>query len=283
MRSAVKLAPWACIPALGLLLVTGCGSTSTGGDDSGDEKDHEGCKYTTGKSRQHFEETPIPAGFFDFDGRSCAPFTGTVSYMGQALDESAFGPADTIVDRDGDPISLSDPVGTTGTVGIEIVGLSLVSTEPITVVCDGEPTGWNVSVDLSETAAPKGTLTAVKSHANGGTATSTLFLHPRLTFTYVDDPSVVRVFDTAFEGFAPTQFDATFPWAHALDSNDPDRGTNFLPGVDSPPGAPRQRLPEVADSPTPPGAHSKCTQHVSRGGDYVHETCPAAPAKAAPP
>ncbi|MHC4697348.1 MAG: hypothetical protein ACYTFA_11445 [Planctomycetota bacterium] len=272
MKRTIRHAAWACIPGLCLVVGTGC-PRNPPDDDDDDEKPPPGCKYATGQSRQDFRKNPIPAGFFDFDGRSCEPFDDTISYTGQALDEPESDTVDTIVHRDRDPISPFDPVGTEETVDIEIVTLGMTSTEPITVLCDGDPTEWNVSVDLSEAAAPKGTLTAIKGHANGGTASSTVFIYLRLTFVNLDDPSVVRVFDMAAEGLDPVQLDATFPWAHALDPSDPDPGTEFLVGVDSPPGAVKQPIPGVIDSTTLQGANTRCAQYVSSSGDYVYEAC----------
>ncbi len=276
MRWAIKFAVRVCVPVVCLVVGTGCPGTSVGdgdGDGDGGEEKPPDCKYTTGESKQNFHETPIPAGVFDFDGRICEPFGGEIRYVGRPIDESEFGRADTIVNRDGDPISPSDPVGTEGTVDIEIVALSLASTEPITVFCDGAPTEWNVRLDLSEATASKGALTATKEHANGGTATSTIFVCPRLTFAYVDDANVVRVFDAVAEGLAAVQFDTTFPWAHALDPNDPDPGTDFLIGVNSPPGAQKQRIQGTTDPTTLQDVDTKCIRYVSPGGNHVHETC----------
>lgn len=271
MRRKVKRTVWTCIPALCLVVGTGCPPPPP--SDGDETKPPPGCKYTTGESRQNFGENPIPAGFFDFDGRSCEPFGGVISYIGQGSDESKSGAADTIVKRDGNPISSSDPVGTEGMVDIVIVALAMASTEPIAVLCDGEPTEWNVSVDLSEIPPPTGTLSVTKEHANGGSAKSTLFVYPRLTFTHLEDPSIVRVFDMAAEGLEPVQFDATFPWSQALDSQDPDAGTAFLVGVDDPLGVPKQRTAGIANPTTPQGVTTRCIQHISPTGDHVYKAC----------
>jgi len=232
-----------------------------------------GCKYITHSSTQDFHDTPIPAGFFDFNGRACDPFGDVINYVGQPIESSDRGAADTIVNRHGTPMNRSDPIGAEKTVAIEVAALRLASTEPITVLCDGEPTAWNVSMDLAETTAPKGTLTARKDHANGGTAEVTLFVYPRLTFVYVDNPSVVRVFDIAREGLHPVQLDTTFPWSHVLDPNEGFLQTDFLAGVDS------SRVPQdepalgVSDLPRMKRADAKCIQHTSPSGNYVHEIC----------
>ena len=67
-------------------------------------------------------------------------------------------------------------MGTTGTVDIEIIALSLASTEPFVVSFNGGATTqlWSVAVGLSETDPQDlGTLTAEKTHLNGGTFDAT--------------------------------------------------------------------------------------------------------------
>ncbi len=48
---------------------------------------------TASASQQDFSARPIPAGFFDFDGRSCESFGGTADFVGAALNESITGAA----------------------------------------------------------------------------------------------------------------------------------------------------------------------------------------------
>ena len=270
MRWANRLAAWVGVLGLALVIDVGCTGTQSGGgggDDDDDDKSEAGCKYIAGESKQDLRMTPIPAGFFDFDGRTCEAFGDVISYVGKPIDASSYGLADTIVRRDGDPISPADPAGTEGTVDIEIVALSLASAEPITVLCDGAATEWDVRLDLSETVAPVGTLAATKEHANGGTAESTLFVYPRLTFTNADDPDMVRVFDAAAEGLAPVQLNATFPWVYASYPSGSESEAGFLAGVDG-------RSPaRLAGDPAAADAEATCVQYVSPEGDLVHETC----------
>jgi hypothetical protein len=83
-------------------------------------------------------------------------------------------------------------------VQIELVALSLQSVEPITVTFDGgqDPQQWNVRVELSSShAQPGGSLTATKTHCNGGTFDSTLAVCPRFLFTRVDNPAEVLLLD----------------------------------------------------------------------------------------
>ena len=80
---------------------------------------------------------------------------------------------------------------------------------------------WDVSVSLSEPPSfeiqPLGTLTATKTHTNGGTFDVEYFVQPVLTFTRVDPPFDQRVLDTA--GLVPPwRFSASgLPWVHSTD------------------------------------------------------------------
>ncbi len=148
----------------------------------------------------------IPAGFFD---AGSDPFTGTICFRGEPLGMTPFGEfgdADTLVQRPADPFDLCAlPSAVESTVAATVVGLGLVSVSPITVTRDGgqSPVLWNVAVDLSEVAAPAGSVTAVKTHCNGGTYTSVLHVQARFTFVEVADPGVVRVLDTGLAGIPP--------------------------------------------------------------------------------
>ncbi|MFQ5495722.1 MAG: hypothetical protein ACE5EX_10120, partial [Phycisphaerae bacterium] len=123
------------------------------------------------------------------------------------------------------------------TVAIEIVRLSLASVGPMTVLVSGLPEEWNVTVDLSTTQPPPGTLTAIKTHCNGGTYTSVLNVQPRFTFTKVTDPGIVRILDTGAEGIPPVTLvqDIPQPWVSIVDPNlglMTDPCTDFHPGID---------------------------------------------------
>lgn len=119
---------------------------------------------------------PIPADFF---GSGSDPFVGQIRLQGDPIDPPALGDTSTLVQRSDVPVLPADPVGTEGTVDIEIVALSLVSADPITLTYNGgqDPEQWDVAVGLSDIAAPVGSLTATKTHDNGGT------FDPRCTFS----------------------------------------------------------------------------------------------------
>ncbi len=192
---------------------------------------------------------PIPADFF---GPGSDPFTGSVCLQGEPLGETQwgnFGEADTLVRRTGgplgtgDPFSLDDlcpPWNVESQVETEVVALSLTGIAPITVTYNGgqNPEEWNVTVDLSEVAPPTGTVTAVKTHCNGGTYSSELHVQPRFTFARVADPGVVQVLDTGLAGIPHvvlTQTDDP-PWtgvvSDALGLSSPIC-TDFHPGIEN--------------------------------------------------
>lgn len=172
----------------------------------------------------------IPADFF---GPGSDLFDGSVE-MGSGDREARR--IDTVVQRL-DPIRFpSDEFPVEGSTPIELVELNLVSCEPITVTFDGgqNPQQWNVAVTLSETAQEPGTMTVTKTGTNGGTFTSDFPVQPLFTFTRVDDPTDVRVFDTGLEGLAPfslSTIDAS--WVHELSFKTivAPCGERFVPGV----------------------------------------------------
>ncbi len=251
----------------------GDGGTGTTGKLDAQRRDF----WTTASnvdSQQDFSSAPLPSGFFDFDGRTCETFAGSTSFGGTPVGADTLGAADTIVDRTEDPIHIEDPVGTEGTVEVQIVALNLRAADPVTVICDGEPTEWDVRAELSDVAPPKGSLTATKEHANGGTAQTVLPVLIRLIFTNVDDPSVQRVLDAGVEGLDPVEFHATMPWVHAIDPDDPAPATTFVLGIEGGNGAPK-RVGEGWQDPTrlQDGTLIECMEHFNPSGSHLHNTC----------
>lgn len=180
-----------------------------------------------GATWSSFSATPIPADFF---APGSLPFTGDIVFKGEPLNANPPGgifPTDTIVRRL-ERADLTGP-GSSDTVPIEIVALSLVSVQPITVMHSGPPFSdlWDVSVCLSQTPAPIGSMTIEKGTCEGGTFTSTLFVQPRLTFTNRDNPSIQRVLDTGIMGLPPIELTTT--GGHWLD-HDPGLGLVVQPG-----------------------------------------------------
>lgn len=191
----------------------------------------------------------------DFFGVGSVAFTGSVCLEGVPLGTVdltsagfgmvAAGDADTLIKRSADPFSRCElPSSTEQTVNIEVVALSLRSIAPITVnFGDGSTMQFDVTVDLSPTPAAVGSLTAVKTHCNGGTYTSMLFVQPRFTFTNVNNTAEFFVLDTADAGTTAVMLDATSTPANWVADLHPSLGaqelvpTDFHPGVAESPGA----------------------------------------------
>lgn len=229
---------------------------------------------TDSSSRQDFSGETLPAGFFDFDGRTCERFEGAAEFVGTALNESTTGAADTAINRSEDPIAPSDPVGTTGTVDVQIISMSLRSAEPITVMCDGEPTQWQIQATLSDTPSPMGTLTATKTHDNGGTAQTVLPVLLKLTFTNVSQPGVQRTLDFGDSGLDAVAFEADMNWVHYVDADQTDSNTGFVLGVAGGPTAAKL----ISQGKVQPifqggGTLIACTEHANPGGSHLHNTC----------
>ncbi|MFQ6093291.1 MAG: dockerin type I domain-containing protein, partial [bacterium] len=148
-----------------------------------------------GATFQDFSGFPIPADFF---GPGSDPFDGTIVLGGVPLNTNppgVLGPTDVIVERK-EKAHLPDPCASSDVVPIEIVALSLVSSQPITVTYGGgSPELWDVQVCLSnQVPQPQGTMTINHEHPDGGTFTADLPVIPRFVFTRQPD-GAVRVLD----------------------------------------------------------------------------------------
>jgi hypothetical protein len=172
-----------------------------------------------------FSTVPIPADFF---GPGSDPFTGTVVLKGKPLNttpDSILGPTDTIVKRTSQ--AELPTCGSTTTVDIEIVALSLTSASPITVTYNGgqNPELWDVDVCLSsDTAQSPGSMTINHDCPEGGTFSATLPVLPKFTYTHLTD---VRVLDFGNEGYPPIPLSTTDGhWTHS----DPGFGIITSPG-----------------------------------------------------
>lgn len=134
--------------------------------------------------------SPIPATFFDAcagPGQHSDPLSGAIAFGGSPLTTNppgALGTTDTIVRRTGTANLPS--AGSTASVPIEMVALSLVSVNPVTVTYNGggSPQLWDVRAALSDSAHPAGSMAIVKGActSEGGTFTATLPVLPKLIF-----------------------------------------------------------------------------------------------------
>lgn len=142
----------------------------------------------------------IPRDFFDPGSKA---FKKTVPIIGNPISSLGAtqlnaGLADTVVRRL--ETAMLPSVGSSDTIPIEIVALSLVSVEPITVKYSGGPSQqWNVSVILSSTPQPQGMMTIRKDTPTGGTFDATFPVLPRLIFTRVGD-NAQRILDAGASG-----------------------------------------------------------------------------------
>ena len=166
---------------------------------------------------------PIPADFF---GPGSDPFDGQIT-LG-----NPFGTVDTVLDRMGEMCFTPDWPSSAQT-PIQLVQLDLVSCEPITVTTFGEPSFWDVHVSISPTTPVEpGILSATKLDANGGVFTAEYYLQPLYTFTRVEPPNDVVVWDPGQFGEPPLfmQILADAPWSHD-ESFDVCTLDDFAPGT----------------------------------------------------
>jgi hypothetical protein len=132
----------------------------------------------SGFAQTSFADEPIPAGFFC---EGSQPFTGKVKFQGAPLAVTpvdSLGSIDTIVRRLDD--AAFDAKGE-ATTRIQLMALSLVSTQPIETSCGK----YDVSVQL-EGKQPVTTMKIFQSDAFGGTYTAPLALNVKAVFTPVD-------------------------------------------------------------------------------------------------
>ena len=138
-----------------------------------------------GQTFHDFGGSPIPADFF---GTGSLAYSGIVTLQGVPLAPGSN--VDTVIQR---TQAVSGPGGSTP---IQMTGLSLVSSGPITVTYNNNTTEqWNVQVNLSDYQASTGTMTI-----NSSTFDSTLKVWPKFTFTRVGGGVPPKVLDTGAGG-----------------------------------------------------------------------------------
>jgi predicted lipoprotein with Yx(FWY)xxD motif len=142
---------------------------------------------------QDYYETVAPASYdagqipLDFFYPGSDPFPGLFILSGDPVGPGT-GTADTIIQRLA-PANLPTPYPSTDTVPIEIIALSLVSTNPIIVTSGGgqNPQLWDLTITRSNTAPSLGNLAITKTSMSGGTFSSTFTVQPKFTFTRQSD------------------------------------------------------------------------------------------------
>ncbi|MBI4716272.1 MAG: hypothetical protein HY763_00545 [Planctomycetes bacterium] len=229
------------------------------------------------------EVPPIPAGFFNPGSQ---PFEGTVALRGEPINQAEFGDASVILQRADDPVRPSDPDGTMGTVPIEMVALNLVSAQPIIVSYGtGTPEIWDVRVGLSPLPAPAGSLTATKTHANGGDASVSLNVNALLTFTNVHTGDV-RIMTASISSLSAMNMGFVFNVNPTLASDlyfDPN--ATWVSGIrELNPGDPTSQVPETATLANIDGGvrHSVCPPRRVKRVCVYNVTCADGPCKLCP-
>ena len=183
-----------------------------------------------GNTYMDFTVTSIPADFF---GPGSDPFDGVIPLQGEPLNTSSpgiLGPTDTIVKRTESATLPS--CGASDPIEIELVALSLVSIDPVTVTYNGgqNPELWDLGICLSSSASQDpGSMTITKGCDEGGTFTAELLVRPKFTFTRVGEPWDIRVFDFGNEGLPSIPLETSD--GHWLYS-DPGFGIITSPGGD---------------------------------------------------
>jgi len=179
---------------------------------------------------------PVPADFF---GPGSDPFDGIIACQSNPppLPEvigcgGYLGSADTVWERT-DTATLDGP-GSSDIVDVELVALSLVSTEPISVTFGGGMTEsfFDVYVTLHSTEPSPGTMTITKTHENGGTFDVEIDVYPRFLFIKVqgvDGADEVELED--FTTYQNSFIAVDVPWQYdAAGLACPDCAANFVPG-----------------------------------------------------
>ena len=209
---------------------------------------------------------PIPPDFF---GPGSDPFVGLVPFRGIPLDPGITGTASVEVVRAADPVLPEDPPGAMATVPIELVQLELRSVEPIIVTYGGGgPQLWDLDILLSEVTPPPGTLTATKTHPNGGTFDAEFNVQPLFRFIRLDDPDDQRIIDTGELALPPVHLAITgADFVHELGPGFTDliltEFSQWHPGITEP--VPGDVNSQVASPFTA----------ISDGGGVEHTICPA--------
>jgi len=144
-----------------------------------------------GETYHNFSGSPIPAGFFNFDGKTTSnAYAGSVPLEGVPIPGE--GDTDTIIHR-------NQSVIVPGTTSLTMTALSLKSINSITVSYSDRPSEqWTVRVGLSSLKASTGSMT----FNSGGTFDSSLGVYPKFTFTRVSD-NAQKVLDTGASSTAP--------------------------------------------------------------------------------
>ena len=180
-----------------------------------------------------FGPTPLPADHF---GPGSDPFDGGVPADASVLPSSPhcpgpLGNTSMLIERK--DVAVLPGIPSSDVIDVEIVELSLVSANPITVTYNGglDPELWEVEIAPSPSLASGGTMTIRQEHAEGGTFDASILLQPHFSFRRVSD-GALRTLDGAgmYEDWIEV---FGVPWVYT----DPDLAcpscvSNLIPGHD---------------------------------------------------
>lgn len=136
----------------------------------------------------------------DFFGPGSDPFDGIITFKGNPSEGSMFPNADVLITR---ALDINLEPGTSETVPIEIVQLSLKSTDPIKVTYDGGMTEsfFDVFVEIDVGSPSTGTSDITQIDDFGGEFDYDITLHPVFTFVELG-PGPDRVFSPGGWGYS---------------------------------------------------------------------------------
>jgi hypothetical protein len=146
---------------------------------------------------------------------------------------------------------------------IELIELSLVSCQPVTVMIDGQPDLWDVQLDLSDDPTPLiGSLQANRDHPNGGTFGAQFPVQVKFTFTQIAPPNNTVILDTGLAKLPPFVLSTVgeAPWV----SDVTVAGTTFVCGTGFAPGIEEDPMTNL----------QCCTKVGHAGPGHIHETGP---------
>lgn len=221
-----------------VLLMSGLGSAASSGAQAESRQDTAYDYFTTNPEKTFFDFTGefiLPAGFFD---RGSSSFEGRVPFQGvpiRTFQGRRVGDTDTVVARIGTP-KLGPSYPSRGTAEIELVVLSLASSEPIKVKAGKKDQLWDVKLQLSKRRPARGKITIVQENAEGGIFDSEFMVFPVLTFVRRGD-GAKRVMDIGAmklgaEGTQKMTLHATaVPWSTQAPREVVKSSDAFHPGV----------------------------------------------------
>ncbi len=168
----------------------------------------------------------LPADFF---GPGSDPFEGQINFIGANSNGSVDPNFDLQINRM-DDVNFNTSFPDAQEVGLELVSLGLVSTDPIDLEIYSTESFFDVFVDL--VIPGSGYQAITKENDYGGTFETEILFYPVFTFIEVDNPSNQVVYNPMDQGEDPVMFVSTlpYPWTHSPNANtfDPVAGEGNL-------------------------------------------------------